>query len=72
MFHLLYSISDPKKYYKYDEFFYINNKHQDIFFSPQFLDLTFQFCCRINFQESSMILQCKHAEYDKSFLGPRN
>ena len=38
----------------------------------QFLDLTFQFYCRTNFQEFGMIRQCKHGEYDKSFLGPRN
>ena len=34
----------------------------------QFLDLTFPFYCWTNFQEFGMILKCKHAEYDKSFL----
>ena len=34
----------------------------------QFLDLTFPFYCRINFEEFGMIQQCKHAQYDKSFL----
>ena len=37
----------------------------------QFLDLTFLFYCRTNFQEFGMILKCKNAEYDralKSFL----
>ena len=30
----------------------------------QFLDLTFPFYCRANFQEFGMILKCKNAEYD--------
>ena len=34
----------------------------------QFLDLAFQFYSTTSFQEFGMILQCKHAEYDKSFL----
>ena len=28
----------------------------------------FPFYCRNNFQEFGMILKCKHAEYDNSFL----
>ena len=33
----------------------------------QFLDLTFPFFCQTDFQEVCVILQSKHAEYDKSF-----
>ena len=34
----------------------------------QILDLTFPFDCGTSFQEFGMILKCKHAEYEKSFL----